>query len=132
MGGEKDTDEEADTVGCCSLRVEHLNFDPPDVEEEDKAIELEFLGKDSMLFKQTIKFGSDLYTKDDGMGVQVYENFKSFTLKKKKTEDIFETLTPTILNSHLSGLMPGLSAKVFRTYERRASEARARAEHSEA
>ena len=24
VGGEKDTDEEADTVGCCSLRVEHL------------------------------------------------------------------------------------------------------------
>ena len=24
VGGEKDTEEEADTVGCCSLRVEHL------------------------------------------------------------------------------------------------------------
>jgi len=28
VGGEKDTEEEADTVGCCSLRVEHITFDP--------------------------------------------------------------------------------------------------------
>ncbi|CAI7721031.1 topoisomerase I, putative [Plasmodium vivax] len=26
VGGEKDIDEEADTVGCCSLRVEHVSF----------------------------------------------------------------------------------------------------------
>jgi len=116
VGGEKDTDEEADTVGCCSLRVEHLNFSPDDCEEADKAIELEFLGKDSMLFKQTVKFGSALYTENDGMGETVYENFKDFCKKKKSTEDVFETLTPSVLNSHLSSLMPGLSAKVFRTY----------------
>ena len=24
-GGEKDADEEADTVGCCNLRVEHVS-----------------------------------------------------------------------------------------------------------
>ena len=40
----------------------------------------------------------------------------SFCQGKKSDADIFETLTPTILNQHLSGLMPGLSAKVFRTY----------------
>jgi hypothetical protein len=27
-GGEKDADEEADTVGCCSLRVEHISAWP--------------------------------------------------------------------------------------------------------
>ena len=27
VGGEKDTGEEADTVGCCSLRVEHVKLD---------------------------------------------------------------------------------------------------------
>lgn len=58
VGGEKDTDEEADTVGCCSLRVEHLHFDPNNEGEDSLEIELEFLGKDSMLFKQTIDFGS--------------------------------------------------------------------------
>ena len=52
VGGEKGEDE-ADTVGCCSLRKEHLHFnESPDSFD----IELEFLGKDSMLFKQNINF----------------------------------------------------------------------------
>ena len=116
VGGEKDTEEEADTVGCCSLRVEHLKFDPSDEGGDTKEIELEFLGKDSMLFKQTIDFGSVLYTENNGMGEQVYENFKTFCKKKKTTDDVFSDLTPSILNSHLKTIMDGLSAKVFRTY----------------
>lgn len=116
VGGEKDTDEEADTVGCCSLRVEHLKFDPKTEGGDNKEIELEFLGKDSMLFKQTIDFGSTLYTENNGMGEQVYENFKSFCKNKKSSDDVFGDLTPTILNSHLKTIMDGLSAKVFRTY----------------
>ena len=116
VGGEKDTDEEADTVGCCSLRVEHLKFDPNNEGDDSKEIELEFLGKDSMLFKQTIDFGSQLYTENNGMGEQVYENFKRFCKNKKPTDDVFSDLTPTMLNSHLKGIMDGLTAKVFRTY----------------
>ena len=88
----------------------------PNNEEDSFEVELEFLGKDSMLFKQTIDFGSPLYNADNGMGTQVFKNFKAFCQGKKATDDIFETLTPTILNQHLSSLMPGLSAKVFRTY----------------
>ena len=111
VGGEKGEDE-ADTVGCCSLRVEHLRFAP---EGPDGAavpeIELEFLGKDSMLFKQTIDFGS--YGEH---GVQVFKNLKHFCKEKKPEQDVFEELTPALLNAHLSSLMPGLSAKVFRTY----------------
>ena len=117
VGGEKDTEEEADTVGCCSLRVEHLKFDPNQEGVENKEIELEFLGKDSMLFKQTIDFGSRLYTENNGMGEQVYENFKLFCKKKKQSDDVFSDLTPTILNAHLKGIMEGLTAKVFRTYK---------------
>jgi DNA topoisomerase-1 len=117
VGGEKDTEEEADTVGCCSLRVEHLHFDPNGTEDSDaKEIELEFLGKDSMLYKQTIDFGAEMYNQDNGMGIQVYNNFKLFCKKMKPTEEVFESLTPTILNNHLKNFMDGLSAKVFRTY----------------
>ena len=47
VGGEKDEDE-ADTVGCCSLRVEHLQF------PSDHEVTLDFLGKDSMRYFQTI------------------------------------------------------------------------------
>jgi len=116
VGGEKDTDEEADTVGCCSLRVEHLHFDPNDEGDACKEIELEFLGKDSMLFKQTIDFGDDIYTENNGMGEQVFDNFRRFCKNKKANEEVFNSLTPTLLNAHLKKIMEGLTAKVFRTY----------------
>jgi len=121
VGGEKDTEEEADTVGCCSLRVEHLHFDPNgnNTEEGDRKIleiELEFLGKDSMLFKQTIDFGAEMYNENNGMGEQVFKNFETFCKRKKDTDEVFNDLTPTILNTHLKEIMDGLSAKVFRTY----------------
>jgi len=116
VGGEKDTDEEADTVGCCSLRVEHLRFDPEGKGADCKEIELEFLGKDSMLFKDTIDFGKEMYTKNNGMGEQVFENFTRFCKKKRETDEVFDSLTPKILNDHLKKIMDGLTAKVFRTY----------------
>jgi DNA topoisomerase-1 len=116
VGGEKDTDEEADTVGCCSLRVEHLHFDPNGEGGDSKEIELEFLGKDSMLFKQTIDFGATLYNDSNGLGAQVYDNLKSFCKKKKSSEEVFHVINPTMLNNHLKQFMDGLSAKVFRTY----------------
>jgi DNA topoisomerase I len=47
VGNEKDEDE-ADTVGCCSLRVEHMQFPAED------HVELNFLGKDSMPYHQVI------------------------------------------------------------------------------
>jgi len=110
------TDEEADTVGCCSLRVEHMRFDPNEEGGDNKEIELEFLGKDSMLFKQTIDFGADMYNDNNGMGTQVYENLEKFCKKKKKTDEIFDQINPSMLNQHLKQFMDGLTAKVFRTY----------------
>lgn len=47
VGNEKGEDE-ADTVGCCSLRVEHIHFDA------NSQITLDFLGKDSMRYLNTI------------------------------------------------------------------------------
>ena len=47
VGNEKGEDE-ADTVGCCSLRVEHIRF------EAECKITLDFLGKDSMRYLNTI------------------------------------------------------------------------------
>jgi DNA topoisomerase-1 len=35
---------------------------------------------------------------------------------KKHDDDLFDTLNTTKVNTHLKGLMPGLTAKVFRTY----------------
>lgn len=107
VGGEKG-DDEADTVGCCSLRCEHITFNPDDSVQE---IDLEFLGKDSMLFKQTISLAAH-----GDLGKQVYHCLKAFVKGKKHDQDVFDTLTPPILNKHLNSLMKGLTAKVFRTY----------------
>eukprot|EP00299_Pterocystis_sp_00344_P018027 c9013_g1_i1.p1 GENE.c9013_g1_i1~~c9013_g1_i1.p1 ORF type:complete len:861 (+),score=243.89 c9013_g1_i1:51-2633(+) len=99
VGNEKDTDEEADTVGCCSLRIEHVK------PLGDDKIELDFLGKDSIRYLNTVKVEH-----------AVYENVLSFMEGKKPSDDLFDTLNPSKLNKHLGSLMKGLSAKVFRTY----------------
>ncbi len=111
VGGEKGEDE-ADTVGCCSLRKEHFTFN---ADPETFEVDLEFLGKDSMQFKQTIKFAEINHPSGD-IGKEVYRCLVSFNAGKSPNEEVFDQLTPTILNSHLSSLMPGLSAKVFRTF----------------
>jgi DNA topoisomerase-1 len=49
VGNEKN-DDEADTVGCCSLRKEHLTF------KENNTLVLDFYGKDSMRFKKESKY----------------------------------------------------------------------------
>ncbi|CAM9151439.1 unnamed protein product [Pylaiella littoralis] len=107
VGGEKG-DDEADTVGCCSLRTEHLTFHEDNSVHE---IDLEFLGKDSMLFKETIDF--DRY---GDIGKRVFKNLQAFCKGKRQSEEVFDYLDPSILNQHLQSLMPGLTAKVFRTY----------------
>jgi DNA topoisomerase-1 len=107
VGGEKG-EEEADTYGCCSLLKEHLKFNAdPSVME----IELEFLGKDSMQYKQNIEF-----LRYGDIGELVYGCLRSFCSGKADSDEVFETLTPPTLNKHLNSLMPGLTAKVFRTY----------------
>jgi len=45
-GNEKGEDE-ADTVGCCSLRCEHVTLEPPNV------LNFDFLGKDSIRYYKT-------------------------------------------------------------------------------
>lgn len=40
----------------------------------------------------------------------------SLFLGKKENDDLFDELDTSKLNAHLKELMPGLTAKVFRTY----------------
>ena len=98
VGNEKGEDE-ADTVGCCTLRVEHIQF------KEDNYITFDFLAKDSMRYLNTVQI--------EGI---VYENLKKFTKGKEKTDDLFDLINASKLNDYLRSLMDGLSAKVFRTY----------------
>lgn len=98
VGNEKSEDE-ADTVGCCSLRVEHLRLIPP------RTVEFDFLGKDSMRYHNEVEVEK-----------QVFDNLGLFMRKKRPEQDVFHRLTVAGLNDYLKSLMPGLSAKVFRTY----------------
>lgn len=48
-GNEKDADEQADTVGCCSLRVEHIKLHD-EIDGKECVVEFDFLGKDSIRY----------------------------------------------------------------------------------
>lgn len=105
VGNEKGEDE-ADTVGCCSLRVEHIQLD-----QGENKVTFDFLGKDSMRYLNTV----DVIP-------QVYKLLKKFTINgatkaaKDPREELFDKINASRLNDHLKTHMNDLSAKVFRTY----------------
>jgi len=102
-GNEKDEDQ-ADTVGCCSLRVEHIELhDQQDGKEW--VVEFDFLGKDSIRYHNAVPVEK-----------KVYKNVKLFMENKKDGDDLFDRLNTSVLNQYLNSLMDGLTAKVFRTY----------------
>lgn len=98
-GGEKG-DDEADTVGCCSLRFEHITLKPP-----NKVI-FDFLGKDSIRFYQEVEVDK-----------QVFKNLRIFKKPPKQPGDaLFDRISPPMVNKQFQTYMKGLTAKVFRTY----------------
>ena len=104
VGDEKDPDE-ADTVGASTLRVEHIEF--PQVNTR-QMIEFNFLGKDSVPWQKTLEVDSD-----DTRAL--YENLKKFMQGKKPSDPIFDGINSRKVNAILQQIMPGLTAKVFRT-----------------
>merc|ERR1711862_809341 len=51
-GNEKDEDQ-ADTVGCCSLRVEHIELHEQ-LDGKEYVVEFDFLGKDSIRYHNAV------------------------------------------------------------------------------
>ena len=98
VGNEKGEDE-ADTVGTVSLRVEHIKM------LDDGKIELDFLGKDSVRYINVFKVTSN-----------VYDNLAKFIKGKKPNEDIFHLISTNDVNNYLKKFMKKLTARVFRTY----------------
>ncbi|CAJ0963333.1 unnamed protein product, partial [Mesorhabditis belari] len=103
-GNEKDTEEAADTVGCCSLRCEHIKLHEQ-LEGKDYVVEFDFLGKDSIRYYNKVPVEKP-----------VFKNLKLFMENKAGADDLFDRLDTSTLNQHLSSLMDGLTVKVFRTY----------------
>ncbi|RDX88303.1 DNA topoisomerase 1 alpha, partial [Mucuna pruriens] len=97
-GNEKD-DDEADTVGCCTLKVENVTAEAPN------KLKFNFLGKDSIKYENTVE-----------VELPVYNAILKFQKNKRPGDDLFDMLDTSKLNAHLKELMPGLTAKVFRTF----------------
>jgi DNA topoisomerase-1 len=98
VGDEKDEDE-ADTVGATTLRVEHVKLEP-------ERIEFDFLGKDYVRWVKSLSAPNPVLVK----------NIREFILRKKPTSEIFEGVNSGMVNRFLSEIQEGLTAKVFRTY----------------
>ncbi|OUM66749.1 hypothetical protein PIROE2DRAFT_66041 [Piromyces sp. E2] len=95
--GNEKGDDVADTVGCCSLRYEHVTLEPPN------RVIFDFLGKDSIRYYNEVEVSK-----------QVYKNIEIFKRPPKKEGDmLFDRLNTTILNKYLQKSMKGLTAKVF-------------------
>ncbi|XP_053949551.1 DNA topoisomerase 1 [Anastrepha ludens] len=102
-GNEKDEDQ-ADTVGCCSLRVEHVKLEKH-LNGKENVVVFDFLGKDSIRYYNEVEVEK-----------RVFKNLELFLENKKDGDDLFDRLNTQVLNEHLKELMEGLTAKVFRTY----------------
>ena len=96
VGDEKDKDE-ADTVGATTLRPEHIKI------RDNGHVVFDFLGKDSVRWYKEVELPQ-----------QVVENLKEFMANAQSS--IFEGVRSDRVNEFLSEVVPGLSAKVFRTY----------------
>lgn len=86
-------------MGCCSLRVEHLNLLP------GNQVEFHFPGKDSIIYHNTVT-----------VIPEVWNNIEIFMAKKGQTDQVFDKIDPSVLNDYLKELLDGLTAKVFRTF----------------
>ncbi|XP_045472291.1 DNA topoisomerase I, mitochondrial isoform X2 [Harmonia axyridis] len=102
-GNEKDEDQ-ADTVGCCSLRFEHIELHEKK-DDKEYVVVFDFLGKDSIRYYNEVPVEK-----------RVFKNLQLFMENKNPGDDLFDRLNTSILNKHLNELMEGLTAKVFRTY----------------
>lgn len=96
VGMEKDASEEADTVGCCSLRVRHVHL------LANHTIRFRFPGKDSIMWDTSMK------------NQHVHDNIRALIRNKKKDDLVFST-KPCNVNAFLQSIVPGTSAKCFRT-----------------
>ncbi|KAJ0007022.1 hypothetical protein Pint_30247 [Pistacia integerrima] len=92
-------DDEVYIVGCCTLKVGNVECIPAN------KLKFDFLVKDSIQHVNTVE-----------VELPVYKAIGQFQAGKKRNDDLFDELDTAKLNAHLKELMPGLTAKVFHTY----------------
>jgi DNA topoisomerase-1 len=95
VGDEKDPDE-ADTVGAITLRPEHIKI-------EGDTLHFDFLGKDCVRWEKSVQAPQT-----------VIRNIEYYA--KTSKEYLFEGVDSKKVSRFLSQKLPGLTAKVFRTW----------------
>jgi DNA topoisomerase-1 len=96
VGDEKDPGE-ADTVGAITLRAEHITI-------QGDVLHFDFLGKDCVRWVKSVQAPSS-----------VIRNIQQYGADKSK-EYLFEGIDSKKVSRFLMEKMPGLTAKVFRTW----------------
>lgn len=92
-----DEENEAGTVGASTLRPEHIKFG------QENSVTFDFLGKDSIRFSKSVQ-----------LPLAVVRNLESFARETRST--VFRGVRSKPVSDFLGEMMPGLTAKVFRTY----------------
>ena len=113
VGDEKDEDE-ADTVGATTLRPEHIKL------YANGVAEFRFLGKDSVQWHKKLALPEAV----QASLVELIESARPSGMGKNGGRNraagdkpqIFPDITSRDVNAYLSGILPGLTAKVFRTH----------------
>jgi DNA topoisomerase-1 len=101
VGDEKDEDE-ADTVGASTLRVEHLKFPSP------TRVDFDFYGKDFVRWQKTLEV--------EPQESVLVSNLMEFCKGKEPGDLVFDGITSRHVNEFFGKAAPGLTAKVFRTF----------------
>nr|MDO8098879.1 DNA topoisomerase I [Candidatus Njordarchaeota archaeon] len=96
VGDEKDKDE-AETVGATTLRPDHVKI------KENGYVSFNFLGKDSVEWNKEVQLRED-----------AVRNLREFIGRAQSP--IFEGVKSGHVKRFLGEVLPGLTAKVFRTY----------------
>ncbi|CAL8260206.1 unnamed protein product [Merluccius merluccius] len=84
-GNEKEEGETADTVGCCSLRVEHISVHDK-LDGSEFVVEFDFLGKDSIRYYNKVPVEK-----------RVFKNLILFMENKDPGDELFDRLNVSII-----------------------------------
>jgi len=111
VGDEKDSDE-ADTVGATTLRPEHIRM------LGNGEVEFNFLGKDSVEWHKKVTLPPLVVQNLEELIANARPSATSGNGDgdNEAKAQIFPDITSRDVNGYLSQVLPGLSAKVFRTH----------------
>jgi len=114
VGDEKDPDE-ADTVGATTLRPEHVTLHP------DGVAEFKFYGKDFVRWHKKLELPKVVRQNlaELARAARPPNSANRSNKKKHPTRDkpqLFPDIGSRDVNAYLSEILPGLTAKVFRTH----------------